>query len=292
MSFRGAFSLLVLVAYLLELSGCAASSGANADPKFTSPLQKDSLYQTVAQGALPSISIQSSQKQLSAEYSASIEGTGSNLVGEMSISGNVGSIEVAGARLPTFIQENIPWTGMGYTLYQGLAFDETHFFVYWVYCQSGSISSVYIEGVDDQTLESENASGHCDSTVQDTSFEVSVPDIALKPIQPVQGFEIDGNQIYLSSASGLGIVDLPALGEKYLFTPFSRVDCSDCGNGGWQELHSMFWNESLSRVCFGIVYLQNQAPSEVSIDYSMCFPDLERRLDGVKIQSVWTKPTA
>jgi hypothetical protein len=239
-----------------------------------------------------SLPVHSTQKFVSAPYSAAIQGSGSNVVGAVSIAGNVGSIQVSGVTYPTFIQENIPWTDKGYTLYQGLALDETHFFVYWVYCQTGKIASIYIEGVGDQTLENEVASGKCEATNEDTSFEVSVPEIQLRPIQPIKGFEIDGDGIYLSSTTGVGVLDLPSMGEKYAFEPFSRVDCSDCGKGGWQELHAMFWNQSLSRVCFGIIYLENQDLSEVSLDYSMCFPDLARPLDGLKIQSTWSKPTA
>jgi hypothetical protein len=285
-----AFSVLITAAAFLAFSGCTASGANPTNP--SSPLKKDPLYRAASMAPLPAIPVLPAQKQLSASYSAAIEGQGSDVVGAVSISGNVGSIQVSGVTLPTFIQENIPWTDMGYTLYQGLAFDEAHFFVYWVYCQSGKMTSIYLEGVGDQTLENEVASGQCESAVQDTSFQVSVPDIALKPIQPVTGFEINGDRVYLSPTSGLGIVDLPAAHEKYLFAPFSRVDCSSCGNGGWQELHSMFWNKSMDQVCFGIVYLQNQLPAEISIDYSMCFPDLERSLDGVKVQSTWTKPAA
>jgi hypothetical protein len=255
MKFRGAVSLLIPAAGFLVFAGCTPSGASSTNSPYTSPLKTDSIYQAASKSALPSIPIQSARKQLSADYSASIDARGSENVGAVSISGNVGSIQVDGATLPTFVQETIPWTDQGYTLYQGLAFDEWHFFVYWVYCQSGKVSSIYLEGIDGQTLKNEAASGKCDATVTDASFEVSIPGIALKPIQPVKGFEIDGEQIYLSAASGLGIVNLPDLGEKYLFEPFSRVDCSDCGKGGWQELHSLFWNESMSRVCFGIVYL-------------------------------------
>jgi hypothetical protein len=274
MKFAGIGFLLVLV-----FSGCTASGAA---PSLPSPLQKDPLFQEASQSAMPSIPVQPSHKRLSAEYSASIIGSGSHLVGDISVVGNTGTIQVRGVKVPTFIQENIPWTAKGYTLY-------------WVYCQRGKMASVYLEAVDGLSLENEPASGSCELTEQDTSFEVSVPDIALKPIKPVKGFEINGDQVYLSPESGLGIVDWPELGEKYLFAPFSKVDCSDCGTTGWHELHSLFWNESMNRVCFGIIYLQNQSPSEISISYSMCFPDLERALDGVKIQSVWTvpvKPTA
>lgn len=290
MKFLGAYSLLIPAAGFFIFAGCTPS-GASSINNYQSPLQRDSLYQSAAQSGLPAIPIQQGRKQLSASYSAAIEGTGSDVVGAVSITGNVGSIQLSGNTLPTFIQENIPWTDMGYTLYQGMAMDESHFYVYWIYCQSGKISSIYVEGVGDQVLENETASGKCDSMVADTSFEVSVPDIALKPIEPVKGYEIDGDQVYLSSATGLGIVDISTLGEKYLFAPFSRVDCSGCGQGGWQELHSMFWNESMSRVYFGIIYLKNQMPSEISIDYTMGFPGLERTLDGTKIQSVWSKPT-
>jgi hypothetical protein len=290
MKFLGAYSLLIPAAGFFIFAGCTPS-GASSTTAYASPLQKDFLYQVAAKSGLPAIPVQRATKKLSTGYSASIEGKGSDVVGAVSISGNIGSIELSGNTLPAFIQENIPWTDMGYTLYQGMAMDESHFYVYWVYCQSGKISSIYVEGVGDQALENETASGKCDSTVADTSFEVSVPDIALKPIEPVKGYEIDGDQIYLSSATGLGIVDISVLGEKYLFAPFSRVDCSDCGQGGWQELHSMFWNESMSRVYFGIIYLKNQMPSEISIDYSMGFPSLERTLDGTKIQSIWSKPT-
>jgi hypothetical protein len=280
MRFRGA-ELVVLI--ILAFSGCTAS-GAN--PASPSPLQNDPAYLKAAKNPLPALAVHSTQKQLSAEYSASINGRGSDRVGEVSISGNVGSIQVSGVSIPTFVQENIPWTDMGYTLYQGLALDESHFYVYWIYCQAGEVASIFIEGAGGETLENEQASGQCKSTAQDTSFEVSTPDVVLPPIQPVKGFEIDGDNIYLAQSTGLGIVDL-GLREKYLFSAFSRVDCSDCGQGGWQELHALFWNKSMSQVCFGILYLEAKDTTDVVVDYSMCFPDLERKLDKLKIQSTW-----
>ena len=164
---------------------------------------------------------------------------------------NVGSIQVGGQTLPTFIQENIPWTG-----------DGLHCFIKAWPSMNRTFSFTGLIADPERFLRSISrawATRRWKMKMPRVSairrwpilrLKCPSPDIALKPIQPVTGFEIDGDRVYLSQTTGIGIVDFPAIKEKFLFAPFSRVDCSDCGNGGWQELHSMFWNESMKRRLF------------------------------------------
>ena len=88
-----------------------------------------------------------------------------------------------------------------------------------------------------------------------------------KPVRT--GITITGSKISLSPNGEAGWVIVNQVNNTLL--PFNTVDCSDCGNGGWYELHSMISADSTS-ACFVIAYLEFSDHSEVILDYGLCFP--------------------
>src|SRR5207248_5490615 len=84
--------------------------------------------------ATQSISIPPTSGRLSPKYSAEIAGRGSRQVGAIRIRGNTGTIEIGGSRMQAVIEERIAWSQKALTLYQGMAFDSSHWQIFWIYC--------------------------------------------------------------------------------------------------------------------------------------------------------------
>src|SRR5439155_4137103 len=63
------------------------------------------------------------------------------------------------------------------------------------------------------------------------------------------------------------------LGAPMTVLAFNDVDCSTCGTPGWLELHSLLWDPSKQRACFGIFYLREPG-KPVLLEYALTLPDL------------------
>jgi len=253
------------------------------------------LFTSVEALAQNSITIAHTKHSFPTQQSVSIGGDGSKQVGTIDIYQNKGSIEIDSLKLKTFIQHVIPWEGKQLTLFQGLAFDEKHFYAYWVYCSPKSeITHIYYESSDGSGMKWEAAKGVCISSKYSSATQIDLPEIQLKKPTPVSGFNIMGKNILLNS-KGSGSVVLGKTSQKFEFIPFTTVDCSQCGatksrEDGWYELHSLLWNSSENRACFGIFYLFNNPRTPISLHYSMCFPDLDQSLNSTSFTAQWTSP--
>ena len=207
--------------------------------------------------------IPASSGLLTQNYTVSLEGKGTKSIGAFHFDGNIGSIEVNGNILDSFIQKVIPWDSKGYVLYQGLAFNQSNWQIFWLYCnEKNNIASIYYEGMTGPQLSFESASGTCGYHQNTSTQAFTIPKIALSNVNSISGFEIDNSKVFLKSA-GIGQLK----NSPYRFIPFSLVDCSGCGDGGWYELHSLFYN-SLNDYCFGIIYLLPN--NKMTIQYSFC----------------------
>ncbi len=246
-----------------------------------------------------SIQISPTQGNLFTDYSVKVSGHGLHETGAVEIANNVGTIDIHSMHLSTFIQKRIPWGSM--TLFQGMAFDPTHFYLYWIYCNvQKKVSGFYYESPYSQEGFSDVIIGSCDSTTDKTSTLISLPAVELPMPKGVPGFEIIGDQIHLP-ASGVGTVAIQnrfhAERENFNFIPFAAVDCMKCGTprtrneAGWYELHSLFFNELKGRACFGIFYLYADQKYPIDLEYTLCLPDLDRSLDYASFEASWKKTT-
>jgi hypothetical protein len=207
-----------------------------------------------------------------------------------SITNGVGTLTPpGGTALSAFVYERIPWPQSGFTLYEILAVGPADWHVGWFYCTDAGLSYLDYEATDSPQLQSFIVTGTCNETASVTQETVSLPASTLKLNGLVQGFTVSGPSLSLSG-SDLGSMTIN--GAKWTVFPFALVDCSlGCGNPGWYELHSVYWNAADVRTCFGIYYLFIGYPNLVQIDHSICLPDLGDPTGGrINFQSTWSHP--
>jgi hypothetical protein len=223
---------------------------------------------------------------ISLDFDFSVTGSGSDLIGDIDISGSQGTIAIGGHKLDTIVYANIPWEEAGRNLYQGVAFSDTDLFVYWFYCSAGSNSlyRIYYESTDNYGMAQESASGTCDlkDRASQPSFSLTKRNIGISRL--AQGYTITGDDISLSSGQP---GTLTYFDTDFTLYPFQDVDCSDCSGGPWWELHSITYDAAGKTACFTILYLYADSDSVFS-GYSICFPDLNDI--NATLSGTWVPP--
>ena len=141
------------------------------------------------------------------------------------------------------------------------------------------ISAIYSEDYEHvMTYEPAGGNGYC-TIDSNSNSRVSVSFPALNAAPSVDkdsfGVKVDGGTS-LNITDGEGWVYNNLDGRYYNIIVFSTVDCSDCGNGGWYELHSFISNSEQEKACFGIFYLEFESKNSVLLEYSLCVPDLSK----------------
>jgi hypothetical protein len=218
-----------------------------------------------------SLSVPATNGTLPLAFDATISGIGSVDVGAFQIATDVGTIDVEGTSIPAVAYDQIPFGS--YTLYQTLAIDTDRWVIAWAYCNGGTLESVYVESTNGLAGASESATGTCTATTAAiTDAAVQFPASDVPPFALVPGFTVQGADInYDGEHAGAMVLD----GSTWDFYPFTTVDCSTgCGTPGWYELHSLLWDPSTERACFGIYYLILNDADQVRLDYVICLPDL------------------
>jgi len=200
------------------------------------------------------------------------EGSGSDVIGEISFENGAGTIDLNGKTYQSIAYAYQDWTSAGYYLYDiiGISEDSTDLAVFYIYTNlaGSSIEQIWYESLV-TVMNYESASGNVTDTVDSSTIDVNIP--ALKTdVNPIDTGSIDINGDNIQVSSGQGWMND---GNNYTITVFNTVDCSACGGGGWYELHSIF-SPSTSEACFGILYLEFSSTSSVVIDWSLCFDDL------------------
>lgn len=226
------------------------------------------------------ISIAATQGNLSEGFEVEISGQGQGgSVGAVTVSGNVGTLEISGATYPVAVYEQIPYSAAGDTLYQMLGAAPDKLIVAWAYCSAGALTYVYYETTEGVPVTYDSATGTCTATSGAHSATVEFPSVTLKGLPLVQGFTMTDSQLSYDG-SDAGVMDLA--NEPYSIYPFDTVDCSsDCGSPGWYELHSVLWNAAAAQACFGIYYLFVETPpADIRLDYVLCLPGLNDPAPG------------
>jgi len=209
----------------------------------------------------------------------------SSVVGSINFRNNIGQFSMNGHTYTGVLYVYQAWASQNLDLFDVLAVrqDGGDLAVLYLYSDlnKAQITTVYYESLLLGYMSYATASG----TVQwsTSSFNTNVTFPALNvPIKPLDtGITILGQQLTLNSNSGWLVKN----GQNYSVMSFATVDCTNCGNGGWLELHSMF---SLGNdvACFGILYLMLNDHSYVQLQYGLCLPNLEQ-MSGV-YDSSWS----
>jgi hypothetical protein len=108
----------------------------------------------------------------------------------------------------------------------------------------------------------------------------------LAPAALVPGFKIRGPSIQLDGASP-GVIVLDGVSMDLLV--FATVDCTDCGNPGWSELHSLIWDQAAATLSFSIIYLLEDDFTDVQLAYSLALPELTDPVEGF-LPASWSRP--
>ena len=154
----------------------------------------------------------------------------------------------------------------------GIANDNSDLAVFYIYCNlaGNTVESVWFESYN-TPINYESASGQVVHKIANSVIDVTLPGINVIPSAISSDVKIDGADIFFSSGNGWLLYQ----NTNYTITTWSTVDCSDCGEGGWYELHSMF-SSAATEQCFGILYLMFNNQNSVMLQYGLCFPTLEQ----------------
>lgn len=207
-----------------------------------------------------------------------VAGSGGRVVGDVDLSGAVGTVEVHGDELDAVVYRRIPWQSQtDRTLYATLAVSTTAIYPLWLYCDGTRLREIWVEGTDGTPLREETASGTY-SDDGDVDARASFPALSFAVPDPVPDYRIEGDG--LAVGTGDDYVTFPSTAldafadARFDVVAFESVDCtSRCGGSGWHELHAAIYHRERRRLAFGVFYLYpDDAP--VSLSYVLALPTL------------------
>lgn len=219
-------------------------------------------------------------------FDVAIQGEMAGTTMAVSVSHDSGTLQIGGRTYPIVVYEQIPWSGFSLTLYQAIAVLTDRWAVIWFYCRGSTLTGIDYEDTLGAPLAAFDAAGTCSVAMQSVNAQVTAPASMLTLDSLVRGFAVTGATLsYDGSSPGT----MAFGGRSWQVYPFNLIDCSTkCGSPGWYELHSIFWDTSASETCFGIFYLQSQAPGSVLLEYSICLPD--GAMPASSFPSHWSHP--
>jgi len=196
-------------------------------------------------------------------------GSGSGI--SWSLTNNIGSLQLKGKTYNVVAYAFQQW-GPQLALVDliGIAEDSSDLAIVYLYCNTNqSVYLVYTESFYLQ-MSSESASGSASYNAnQPETVDGNLPGIKSMPPTRQNGITIRSSDNTIEYHAGQGWAVNRRSATNYSITTFNVVDCRQCGQGGWYELHS-FFHEGLNG-CFGILYLEFNSPNSVLLDWGMCF---------------------
>ena len=230
------------------------------------------------------IQIGATDGTLALPFAVKLVGTGTKRIGAIDIDADTGTVEIGGESLAAVSYEQQPFGQ--YVLYQTLAVAQDRLYAIWFYCDAGQLAFVYFEGTDGTAIDVETASGTCAAVDNPIMANVKLPAIDMPLPEFLTGYTIEGPLVHLPSGAP-GSVDFG--GGSLAILAFDKVDCTACGNGGWQEVHTLLWDVAAKRLCFAIFYLF--APGDpVTVSYSLTLPDLTDPANDAQLEATFTTP--
>lgn len=251
------------------------------------------------------ISVPATDGNWPAQQDVTFTGKGAKDLGAIAITHGAGTIQFKGAPAQAFFFNATPVpTGTGDAGdfstsrdFQIIAAQDSRFIMMWITCTGTDLGFIYYESTDGDSSSSTAvpggelaASGTCTVAETPTSVAVSLPAVTLPSAPPlVSGFTVTGSDL---SFDGTNPGKANVNGESWTMYPFNTVDCRDCANPGWWELHSLFYDPSNQNACLGILYLMEGTTDKTELAYFLCLPQLSAPLPNEQefFDSSWTSP--
>jgi hypothetical protein len=234
----------------------------------------------------PAIFVPATHGTIEMPFRIGMSGAGTRFVGDISIKGNVGTLTIGGRELHSLAYA-ASFNFQNYDVYTLLTVAPERWYIVYLYCQAGQLVSAWHESTAGDSVEYEEATGRCDELPAITTKALVDFPGTMMPVPPLlQGFQIVGSGVSITDGQPGWVVFGPTRYEVFVF---ATVDCTDCGNPGWRELHAIFWDGTTNRTGFCIFYL-NASPNSVLVQYALSLPDLERPVaDGLLLDgATWS----
>jgi hypothetical protein len=276
---RFAQTLVVIWLTTLGVIGC----GGGDDPATPDAPPSVPDAAGMAVGFPSTMMIAASQATIPIPFTVTSNGTGSAPFGRVAMTSDVGTVELDGVPVPSFVYMTVPFGE--YVLYQGFAVGPDRWDVFWLYCRDIDLAYIYDEGISGRPLFVRPATGRCNDAGAPATAPVSLPPLALPAPVPFGGYAVTGTDITVGK-DGNGTLNLN--GRRLPLVVFGDVDCSGCGGMGWYELHSILWDEMNRRVIFVIIYLISGQSASVQLTYARSLPDLGDPIGTRVLPSSWT----
>lgn len=208
-------------------------------------------------------------------FKLSATGSGTTRLTDVDVKDNHVTLTLSGATHRGLVYTFHDWTAAGYTLYDvvSIAEDGSDLAVTYLYCVGSDLQYAYTESFQ-HALDWEPMSGVCDVLMAPHLTQVDLPALAALPSGFNSGVSISGEGIDVSPTGG----SIELQGSAWDLTPFATVDCTDCPDGPWLEVHSLL--RKPGQGCFGILYLFPEQPTRVDFTNAVCLPDLTRPAQG------------
>jgi hypothetical protein len=220
-----------------------------------------------------SFSVGATEETANIFHTVDVSGRGGSVIGNVDISGAVGTVEIHGRTVDAFSYRRIPWPSENRTLYQTLAVAPDDIYVLWFYCSDDDrLREIWFEGTDETALDYERSSGSCSGSQTSSQPDVSFPALDMELESTDGGFEVTGTNVSIG-ADGTGTTTF--FDTTYETYVFDQVDCSvQCNTSdGWYELHALMWNAEDAELFFGIFYLSDDGAT-VQLSYTIGLPSL------------------
>jgi hypothetical protein len=213
----------------------------------------------------------------------SIHGKGTDHIGVFSIDGGAGNVSISGRTGGAFTYGTSQFPDSSELIYQTLVVADDRLSMLWFYCDGEKLATIYREGTDGEPSGFEDATGTC-VKVPAATVEVTFPALSMPYPALSEAYRMSGPAIQYDGANPGTFQFGP---HSFILLPFASVDCSDCENPGWQEMHSLLWDPSRQELCVDVVYMFDQG--HVTPSQGRCLPTLGAVADGVTpLQANWT----
>ena len=216
-----------------------------------------------------------------AKTHVNVAGRGHGHVGAFRLEGDVGTVEIEGITATALHYASSSFAGRGEQLHQTLVVAPDRLWLVWFYCQDGNVEDLYLEGTDGVAAGFDGGEGTC-ATTGSAAPAASFPAIDMPYPRLVDGLRFDGPLLsYDGAHPGRATIE----GRDVVLLPFAKVDCADCGDPGWQELHTLTWDPSASELCVSLFYFFKSG--QVILPGNLCLPSLSEIPEGLFFDASW-----
>jgi hypothetical protein len=210
-----------------------------------------------------------------------LDGQGEGSIGAVRLDQSGGTVEVNGVPRPAAFVARSQFEA-GPVLHELYVLGPDRFYLLWSYCYSGSIRFLYVEDSEGEIHGFELATGTCAEVRRTSDTSVTFPRTEIQWPKPLGGYAVSGHSLRLDpGVPGAVWFD----GTVQSVITFATIDCRNCAEPGWFELHSLLWDPRNGAVTVGIFYLELQAPGAVRLLYAVHLSSMS--LDTGSFTATW-----